>query len=135
MTYYVNSMDIAEMFETIEAAKDQKEAIFAYLNNNMGLRRFLKWYNSYENKEVTDKLEYSNLETIRHDVKLISLLSDLESLPKYPNEKQKLILERMLDKLNNRHVMLLENCLTNDLRVYYPGINWDIFEELGVAVK
>lgn len=134
MTLYTTSKDIADMFETIESASDQEEAIRSYLLNNAGLRRFIRWYNSFDGK-IADKVDYSRESPLRHPVKLVTLLGDLESVSKYPEHLSIKLLSSILAKVDDRHMMLLENCLTNDLRVYYPTIDWDIFKQYGCEVR
>lgn len=131
---YHSSKNVAEMFESIEEANDQFVAASSYLTINLSLVRFLRWYNSYDPSNVFPLIEYSPSELSKPST-IASNLTQLENLAKYSIKDQAKSLSTILSKINSKEMMLLENCLENDLRVYYPGIDWEIFASLGVAVK
>lgn len=127
MTLYTTSMDLPDTFESIQSAPDQKVAIDSYFKMNAALTRFLKWYSSYDARKFQDEITYKN--DVTHQVSLISCLNDLESLSRYPVEQQVKILNRVLSKVSDKGMMLLEICLTKDLTEYYPEIDWDYINQ------
>jgi len=118
------SLPISAIFENIEQAADQEEAINAYIRGP--LWRFLNWYNKNDFYELSTVLDYKPEQW--PDAQIVSYLSELEGLSTYPVQKQKEILEAIMCTLEPGDMMLMENCFTKDLKSYYPGIKWELFD-------
>ena len=79
------SLPISAIFENIEQAADQEEAINAYIRGP--LWRFLNWYNKNDFYELSTVLDYKPEQW--PDAQIVSYLSELEGLSTYPVFKQK----------------------------------------------
>lgn len=119
------SLPMSAIFENIENATDQQSEINAYIQGP--LWRFLRWYNASDFTELSKTLDYKS--ELHPDGQLVSQLSELEGLATYPFYKQKDIVESILCTLIPEEMMLLENCLTKDLKNYYPKIDWSLFDQ------
>lgn len=119
------SLPMSAIFENIEQSADQQEELRAYIQGP--LWRFVRWYSANDFTELSKILEYT---PERHpDGQLVSHLATIEGLATYPLSKQKDIMEAILCTLIPEEMMLLENCLTKNLKDYYPGIDWSLFDQ------
>lgn len=128
MTQHTTVMDLADTFETIEEAKDQRDAVISYSMASKHLARFIQWYVKNDLSYLSDKLDY--VQSKNFPVTLSSQLSDLEALYRYNDAGKIKILNRLLSVVDSKSMMLLENALTKDLKTFYPNIDWTIFEEI-----
>lgn len=123
------SLPVSAIFENIEQATDQEQVIREYIQGP--LWRFLMWYAKNDFSALSDTLDYK--QELHPDSQLVSHLATLEGLATYPIAKQKDIIEAILCTLIPEEMMLLENCLTRDLKNYYPGIDWSLFDRFVVV--
>lgn len=129
MPVYVTNMDVPDTLESIENAVDQKDAIVSYVKMSGALPRFFKWYVTNDFSELQKEVKNYKSE-LKNPSTLIKNIGLLESIKDYPPRVQIKQLEKILSMLDPKAMMLLENCLTKDIKNYYPNIDWILFSSI-----